>query len=220
MSTTGTTSTSTLPDIVSPAEWAAARADLLAAEKDMTRARDALAARRRRQPMVEFGPFTFTGEAGEQTLLDVFEGRRQLIVYHFMHDPNWCSGCALFTDQVSNLAHLHARDTSLAIVSLTPWSDLEPFRRRMGWTLPFFSCGPDFADATGTPEGFGLSVFLREGDRVFRTYFTAGRGVEQLGSVWSFLDLTPLGRQEQWEDSPAGYPQTAPYQWWRLHDEY
>jgi predicted dithiol-disulfide oxidoreductase (DUF899 family) len=215
-----TTSTTTVPTVVSAAEWADARAELLAAEKEVARARDALAARRRRLPMVEFGSYTFTGQEGEHGLLDLFEGRRQLIVYHFMRGPRWCEGCSLFTDQISHLAHLHARDTSLAIVSLSAWSDLEPFRERMGWTVPFFSCGPDFAADTGTSEGFGLSVFLRDGDRVFRTYFTTGRGVEQLGSVWSFLDLTPLGRQEEWEDSPAGRPQTAPYQWWRLHDEY
>jgi predicted dithiol-disulfide oxidoreductase (DUF899 family) len=219
MSTPGTTTT-TLPDVVSAAEWADARADLLAAEKELTRAHDELAARRRRLPMVEFGPHTVIGEGGERTLLDLFEGRRQLIVYHFMRQIPWCPGCSLFTDQIGNLAHLHARDTSFAVVSLTEWSDLEPFRRRMGWTVPFFSCGPDFATATGTSEGFGLSVFLRDGDRVFRTYFTTQRGVEQLGSVWSLLDLTPLGRQEEWEDLPAGRPQTPPYQWWRLHDEY
>jgi predicted dithiol-disulfide oxidoreductase (DUF899 family) len=214
------TSITSLPEIVSAEEWAEARAELLAAEKELTRAHDELAARRRRVPMVDFGTYRVTGETGERTLLDLFDGRRQLIVYHFMRQIPWCEGCSLSTDQISNLTHLHARDTSFAVVSLTEWSDLDAFRRRMGWTVPFYSCGADFAAASGTSEGFGLSVFLRDGDRVFRTYFTTNRGVEQLGSVWSFLDLTPLGRQEEWEDLPAGRPQSPPYQWWRLHDEY
>ncbi|WP_219415230.1 DUF899 domain-containing protein [Pseudonocardia nigra] len=215
------TSTTALPPVVTAEEWEAASAQLRAAEKEHTRARDALAARRRRLPMVEFGPYTFTGADGPATLLDLFEGRRQLVVYQFMRGPAWCEGCCMFTDQLPELAHLHARDTSLAVVSLSQWPDLAALRERMGWSVPFYSsAGNDFAADCGTAEGFGLSVFLRDGDRVFRTYFTTGRGVEALGSVWTFLDLTPFGRQEDWEDTPAGRPQTAPYQWWRLHDEY
>jgi predicted dithiol-disulfide oxidoreductase (DUF899 family) len=176
--------------------------------------------------------YVFEGPDGEARLLDLFDGRRQLIVYHFMFAPGvhgWpsagCGGCSMFVDQVGHLAHLHARDTSFALVSRAPLAKIEPFKERMGWTIPWFSsAGSDFTLAfgvtTGGGETFGLSVFLRDGDRVFRTYFTSGRGVEALGSVWTFLDLTLLGRQEEWEDSPEGYPQTPPYEWWHLHDEY
>lgn len=210
-----------LPPVVTPQEWEAAAAELRAAEKEHTRAGDALAARRRRMPMVEFGSYTFQGAGGSYSLPDLFEGRRQLVVYQFMRGPSWCEGCCMFTDQIGELAHLHARDTSLAVVSLSEYRDLAALRERMGWQPPFYSsAGNDFAADCGTAEGFGLSVFVRDGDRVFRTYFTTGRGVEALGSVWTFLDLTPFGRQETWEDTPAGRPQTAPYQWWRLHDEY
>jgi predicted dithiol-disulfide oxidoreductase (DUF899 family) len=210
-----------LPPVATPAEWAAASAELLAAEKEHTRAQDALAARRRRMPMVEFGAYEFDGPAGRHSLVDLFEGRRQLLVYQFMRGPSWCEGCCMFTDQISHLAHLHARDTTMAVVSLSAWDDLAALRERMGWSVPFYSsAGNDFAADCRAGDGFRLSVFLRDGDRVFRTYSTSGRGVEQLGSVWSFLDLTPLGRQEEWEDTPAGRPQTPPYQWWRLHDEY
>jgi predicted dithiol-disulfide oxidoreductase (DUF899 family) len=228
MSTSTSTSLppSALPPVVTPGEWAAAAAQLRAAEKEHMRAGDALAARRRRMPMAEFaGTYTFEGADGAATLLDLFEGRRQLIVYQFMRGPAWCEGCCMFTDQISELAHLHARDTTMAIVSLSEYPDLAALRERMGWQMPFYSSagqdpGADFAAACGTSEGFGLSVFLRDGDRVFRTYFTSDRGVEAVGTVWSLLDRTPLGRQESWEDTPAGRPQTAPYEWWRLHDDY
>jgi predicted dithiol-disulfide oxidoreductase (DUF899 family) len=139
----------------------------------------------------------------------------------------------MFVDQIGHLAHLHARDASFALVSRAPIAKLEAYRRRMGWTVPWFSSSAsdfnhDFgvgpknpqADQYQDGESFGLSVFLRDGGSVYRTYFTKGRGVEALGSVWTFLDLTPFGRQETWEDSPAGWPQTAPYEWWRRHDEY
>ncbi len=128
-------------------------------------------------------------------------------------------------DNTGHLAHLHARDTSLVAVSRAPFAKLEAFRRRMGWTVPWFSSfGCDFnADFEVTRDGeekSGVSVFLRDGDSVYRTWFTSGRGDEMLGSVWSFLDLTPFGRQETWEDSPEGWPQTPPYEWWRHHDKY
>ena len=131
----------------------------------------------------------------------------------------------MFVDQVTHLAHLHARDTSLALVSIAPLAKIEAYRKRMGWTLPWVSSSAndfnrDFGLTTRAGESFGLSVFLRDSDKVYRTYFTTGRGVEALGSVWTFLDLTPLGRQEDWEDSPDGWPQTRPYLWWRRHDEY
>jgi predicted dithiol-disulfide oxidoreductase (DUF899 family) len=214
-----------LPPIVTAEEWAAAAAELRAAEKEHMRAGDVLAARRRRMPMVEFGSYTFEGAGGATTLLDLFEGRRQLVVYQFMSGPPWCEGCCMFTDQICELAHLHARDTTMVNVSLSRYEDLAALRERMSWQMPFYSslgqpADADFAADCGTAEGFGLSVFLRDGGRVFRTYFTSNRGVEAIGTVWSILDRTPLGRQETWEDTPAGRPQTAPYEWWRLHDEY
>jgi predicted dithiol-disulfide oxidoreductase (DUF899 family) len=218
-----------LPPVVSADEWEAAHEKLLAREKEATGARDALAAERRRQPMVRFEEdYVFEGAEGQASLLDLFEGRRQLIVYHFMFGPGapgWpdagCDGCSMFVDQVGHLAHLHARDTSFALVAVTSIDRIEAYRQRMGWNIPWFSlAGNDFNADCGVTTGFGLSVFLRDGDSIFRTYFTTGRGVEALGSVWTFLDLTPLGRQEDWEDSPQGYPQTPPYEWWRRHDEY
>ena len=213
-----------LPQVVSPAEWQAARERLLAKEKEATRARDALAAERRRLPMVAVdADYVFEGPDGKATLTELFDGRRQLIVYHFMLEPgaNPCEGCSMFVDNIGHLAHLHARDTSLVLVSRAPLAEIEPFKKRMGWTVPWFSSfGSDFNADCGITTGFGLGVFLRDGDRVFRTYFTSGRGVEALGSIWTFLDLTPLGRQEDWEESPDGRPKGARYEWWRLHDEY
>jgi predicted dithiol-disulfide oxidoreductase (DUF899 family) len=232
-----TQQTLNLPPVVSASEWQAARDQLLAKEKDATKARDALAAERRRLPRVEIEKqYVFDGPEGKAGLVDLFEGRRQLLLYHFMFGPNQdagCDGCSMFIDQIGHPAHLHARDTSFAIVSRAPIAKIEAYRKRMGWTLPWFSSfesdfNVDFGVSPETPqvgvyqdgERFGLSVFFREGDRVFRTYFTDGRGTEALGSVWTLLDLTPLGRQEDWEDSPEGYPQTPPFQWWRRHDEY
>jgi predicted dithiol-disulfide oxidoreductase (DUF899 family) len=213
-----------LPQIVSAEEWQRAQEALLAKEKEATRARDALAAERRRQPMTELSPgYEFEGREGVVKLPDLFQGRRQLILYHFWHPPGGdpCRGCSMFTDQVSHLAHLNARDTSFALVSTAPQSQIEAFKRRMGWSLPWYTVvGDEFQKARGTTEYFSLDVLLRDGERVFLTYATRGRGVEALGSVWTFLDLTPLGRQEEWEDTPPGRPQTPPYGWWRLHDEY
>ena len=217
-----------LPPIVSPAEWEAAHDKLLAKEKAATRARDALAAERRRLPRVEFDKgHLFESPDGQVSLLDLFEDRRQLIVYHFMwesgEDPNErCNGCSMVVDNLGHPAHLNARDTTLVLVSRNaPPAEIEQFKERMGWTVPWSSDDVgDFSEACGITTGFGLSVFIRDGDRVYRTYFTTGRGVEALGSNWTFLDLTPLGRQEDWEDSPEGYPQTPRYGWWRLHDEY
>jgi predicted dithiol-disulfide oxidoreductase (DUF899 family) len=218
-----------LPEVVSPAEWQAARDALLAKEKEATRTRDALAAERRRLPMVRFDmDYVFEGRDGKASLPDLFDGRRQLVVYHFMFQPGapgWpsagCDGCSMVVDNLGHPAHLHARDTSLVLVSRAPLEKIEAYRRRMGWTLPWYSlAGNDFNDDCGVTSGFGLSVFLRDGDDVYRTYFTTGRGVEALGSNWTFLDLTPLGRQEDWEDTPEGRPQTPRYDWWRRHDEY
>jgi predicted dithiol-disulfide oxidoreductase (DUF899 family) len=222
-----------LPQVVSPAEWKAAHEDILVKEKEATRARDELAAERRRLPMVRIEKdYAFAGPDGKASLLDLFDGRRQLIVYHFMFAPGvdgWpsagCPGCSFVVDNIGHLSHLHARDTSLVLVSRAPLAQIESYNERMGWTVPWFSSfdsdfNVDFGLTTDEGETFGLSVLLRDGDSVYRSYFTAGRGVEALGSTWTFLDLTPLGRQEDWEDSPAGWPQSAPYEWWRRHDEY
>jgi predicted dithiol-disulfide oxidoreductase (DUF899 family) len=216
------------PPIVSSAEWAAARQALLVKEKEATRALDALAAERRRLPMVSIdGPYAFEGPDGTATLVDLFDGRRQLIVYHFMLAPGAepCTGCSSFTDNVGNLAHLHARDTSFVLVSRAPLAEIQAFQRRMGWTVPWYSSNAsdfnrDFGLSTDQGETFGLSVFVRDGERVYRTYFTDSRGVDRLRMDFNLLDLTPYGRQEEWEDSPEGWPQTPPYAWWRLHDEY
>jgi predicted dithiol-disulfide oxidoreductase (DUF899 family) len=226
-----------LPRIVSEAEWQEANEQLRAKEKEATKARDALAAERRRLPMVRIEKeYVFDGPGGKASLVDLFEGRRQLIVYHFMFGPSQdvgCDGCSMVADQIVHLAHLHARDTSFAMVSRAPIAKIEPYRERMGWSLPWYSSfdsdfNVDFGLSPETPqegvyqdgETFGLSVFVRDGDEVYRTYFTNRRGVETLGPVWTLLDLTPLGRQEEWEDSPVGRPQGPPYEWWRRHDEY
>jgi predicted dithiol-disulfide oxidoreductase (DUF899 family) len=222
-----------LPQVVSPAEWQAARDELLVKEKEATRARDALAAERRRLPMVRIDKdYVFEGPDGAKSLLDLFEGRGQLILYHFMFAPGvegWptagCPGCSMFVDQIGHVAHLHVRDTSFVLVSRAPLASIESYKERMGWALPWLSSSEsdfnvDFGLSRDDGETFGLSVCLRDGANVYRTYFVAGRGVEALGSAWTFLDLTPLGRQEDWEDSPQGYPQTPPYEWWRRHDEY
>jgi predicted dithiol-disulfide oxidoreductase (DUF899 family) len=210
-----------LPPIVSLTEWQAARDKLLVKEKEATYARDALAAERRRLPRVLIEKdYVFEGPDGKPSLLDLFDGRRQLIIYHFMFAPGvegWpsagCPGCTMFVDNIGNLAHLNERDTSFALVSRAPLANIKAYKERRGWTAPWYSSSgshfnEDFGLTTDDGETFGLSVFFRDGDSIFHTYFTSGRGVETLGTSWTFLDVTPLGRQETWEDSPAGYPQS------------
>jgi predicted dithiol-disulfide oxidoreductase (DUF899 family) len=214
-----------LPKVVSQGEWEQARQALLAQEKQATRARDALAAQRRRLPRQHVEKeYRFEGPDGAASLRDLFDGRRQLIVYHFMFEPGGepCEGCSMVADNIGHLAHLHARDTTFVLTSPASRSEIDAYQARMGWTVPWFSTNrsSEFNDDLGNGTSFALNVFLRDGDDVFRTYKTDGRGVEALGSNWTFLDLTPLGRQEKWEDSPDGYPQTPPYEWWRRHDEY
>jgi len=219
--------------IVTEQQWRAAHRRLLDEEKAATRARDALAAERRRMPMLEVTrSYRFTGPAGELAgaagpgevgLPELFDGARQLIVYRHMlrpADPEPCTGCSMFVDNLGHPAHLRARDTRLVLVSAAPIDEIAAFRDRMGWRLPWYSTTDEFQRDFDVADGFGLNVFLRDGGRIFRTYFTTGRGVEALGSTWTLLDLTPLGRQETWEDSPPGTPQTPPYEWWRLHDSY
>ena len=195
----------------------------------MTRARDALAAERRRMPwMAVEKDYRFEGPQGPVTLLDLFEGRRQLIVYRFFFEPGvagWpegaCPGCSMVGDQVAHPAHLNARDTTLAYVSRAPQSEIQGLKERMGWELiPWYTLTDDFDKDFGVDEWHGHNAFIREGDRIFRTYFVDARGDSQLGTTWSYLDITALGRQEEWEDSPEGYPQTLPYEWWNYHDAY
>jgi predicted dithiol-disulfide oxidoreductase (DUF899 family) len=212
------------PEIVSRTEWLAAHEALISREKAMTRAEDALAADRRRQPweLVD-KDYELVGPGGKLSLSDAFEGRRQLILYHHMlkkDDPAPCSGCGMFTDNVAgNLVHLNQRDTTFAIVAQAPIDQIEALKERLGWTMPFYSTSGDInRDFCG--GYFGLNVFIKHEGRIYRTYYTTDRGVEKLGTIWSFLDLTPLGRQEKWEDSPQGIPQTDPFRWWRLNDQY
>ena len=217
------------PPVVSPQEWEAARQELLIKEKEVTRARDALAAERRRMPrMAVDKEYRFEGPDGPKSLHDLFDGRRQLIVYRFFYEPGvarWpesgCPGCSFLADQVAHLAHLNARDTTLVFVSRAPQPDIERWKERMGWQqIPWYTITDDFDKDHGVGEWHGTNAFVRDGDQIFRTYFINSRGDEAMGSTWSYLDMTALGRQENWEDSPAGYPQTPPYQWWHLHDEY
>ncbi len=222
-----------LPEVVSEREWRARLAALHEEEKALARERDALAAKRRRLPAVRVeAAYTFQGPNGPCSLPDLFEGRSQLILHHFMFAEGvggWpdagCVGCSMFADGIIHPAHLHARDVTYALVSIAPLERLLAYRDRMGWSLPWYSSAGssfnrDFAMSTDQGETFGVSVFLRDGEDVYRTYFTDRRGVEPLGGPWSLLDLTPCGRQETWEDSPAGVPQSSPYAWWRRHDEY
>jgi predicted dithiol-disulfide oxidoreductase (DUF899 family) len=220
------------------AEWREARLRLLEKEKESSRMLDALAAQRRALPMVEIDKeYAFTGPAGPARLVDLFDGRRQLIAYHFMWMPQsdeGCPSCSFAVDNVGDLAHLHAIDTSLALVSRAPYPSIERFQQRMGWTVPWYSSyGSDFnydfhasADESVVPveynykdkatlqreglghyaatgqDGSGLSVFLRDGDRVFHTYSTYGRGAEVMLSTYHYLDLTPLGRQRYVDEFP------------------
>ena len=217
------------PPVVTPEEWEQARQQLLIREKEVTRARDALAAERRRMPWTAVETdYEFEGPAGRASLLDLFDGRRQLVVYRAFFEPGvngWpdhaCVGCSLMADQVSNFSHLHARDTTFANISRAPQEDIARWKARMGWEMPWYTITDGFDADFGVDEWHGTNAFYRDDeDRIFRTYFIDNRGDEALGTTWSYLDITALGRQEEWEDSPEGYPQTAPYRWWRYHDEY
>jgi predicted dithiol-disulfide oxidoreductase (DUF899 family) len=217
-----------IPPIVSAREWDDARAQLLVKEKELTRARDALAAQRRRMPwMAVEKEYRFEGPNGPASLLDLFEGRRQLIVYRFFYEPDvsgWpergCPGCSFLADQVAHLAHLNARDTTLVFASRAPQAEIAGLKERMGWDVPWYTITDDFDTDFGVGEWHGTNAFVREGDQISRTYFIDSRGDEAMGSTWAYLDITALGRQEEWEDSPEGYPQTPPYGWWNLHDRY
>ncbi|NUR74452.1 MAG: DUF899 domain-containing protein [Hamadaea sp.] len=202
-----------MPDIVSADEWAKAREELLIAEKAATRELDALAARRRRLPMVEFdNEYVFATPNGPRTLLELFEGRSQLALYQFMDrgPDEFCQGCTAFADNVpaAGPRRLAVRDVTWAMASDMPLAQIEAYKERMGWTATFVSShGSTFTRDCGVGEGFLLSVFLRDGERVFRTYTTTSRGVDRILWGHNILDLTPYGRQQPWEDSPAGWPQ-------------
>lgn len=214
--------------IVSAEEWDAVRDQLLVEEKAHTRARDALAAKRRRMPWLRVDKqYKFEGPDGTATLLDLFDGRRQLIVYRAFFEPGvegWpdhgCKGCSMVADQVAHPAHLNARDTTLVFASRGLQPDIARLKDRMGWTMPWVTITDDFDADFDVDELHGTNAFIRDGDQVYRTYFVNDRGDEAMGSTWSYLDITALGRQEEWEDSPAGYPQTPPYEWWNWHDAY
>jgi predicted dithiol-disulfide oxidoreductase (DUF899 family) len=205
------------PEIVSPEEWQVAREELLKAEKEVTRAEDAVAARRRRLPMVRFGAdYAFETPAGERSLLDLFEGRGQLVVYQFMDNgpDDYCPGCTWFTNSVPTTALplLADNDITWVTVSDMPLAQIEAYKERMGWTLPFVSSrGSSFSADCGAGGGFLLSVFLRDGDEVYRTYSTTQRGVDRLVFANSVQDLLPYGRKQDWEDSPPGWPQNPTY---------
>jgi predicted dithiol-disulfide oxidoreductase (DUF899 family) len=166
--------------------------------------------------MVKFdnSEYTFDTPDGPKSLLDLFDGRRQLVLYQFMDNgpDDYCPGCTHFTKNVSDLGTLNDTDTSWVTVSNMPLAQIEAYKKRMGWTMPFVSSrGTPFTDDTGAGSLFQLSVFLRDGDDVYRTYATTARGVDRLLFANNILDLTPYGRQEDWKDSPAGWPQHPTY---------
>lgn len=241
-----------LPAIASTDQWLAARKELLAAEKALTRARDELNRQRRALPMVRVEKgYTFDGPSGGVALTDLFEGRHQLIVYHFMfhrETGEGCHGCSYLIDNVGRLEHLHARDTTLAMVSRAPLHELESFKARMDWSLPWYSSfDSDFnydfhatIDEAVAPVEYnyrdkaeleavghtyhlqgeqpGISVFLREGDEIFHTYSSYGRGMDMVLTTYHYLDLTPFGRGEGWDGMPDLFGKGQ--DWTKLHDRY
>lgn len=222
---------SAMPKVVTQQQWRDQLAQLLEQEKQLTAARDALNAARRRMPVTPVDKqYQLQSEHGPLTLLEAFAGRKQLIVYHFMFGPDWqagCEGCSWVRDAMTHPAHLHARDTSLVLVSRAPLERLRAYQERMQWSaaVPWYSSldsdfNYDFDATSPVGEEHGVSVFIRDGEQIYRSYYLGARGVEYLGTQWSYLDLTPYGRQENLEDSPAGWPQSEPYAWCKRHDEY
>jgi predicted dithiol-disulfide oxidoreductase (DUF899 family) len=233
------------PPIVGQEEWLTARKTLLEHEKEYTKHRDRINAERRRLPMVKLEKeYTFEGSNGSVKLIDLFAGQTQLIIYHFMFDPNWekgCMGCTGYVNSLGDLSMLGDRDTTFALVSRAPFPKLEAYKKLNEWTVPWYSSyGSDFnydfhvtLDENIAPieynyrdkaelekrngsnvmqgESHGLSVFFRMGNDIFHTYSTYGRGVESLTDAYSLLDMTPYGRQEDFEDSPPGWPQQPTY---------
>ncbi len=209
------------PRIVSREEWERARAELLVREKEHTHANDALAAARRRLPMAPMESVTVVGSKGPVRLQEVFEGRRMLMVYHFMWKKGaphhkQCEGCTHSQGAINAevLAYLAERDVNYAVFSSGPWDEIVAYRDFMGWTTPWYSTA-NSADVLTTRNGGDLRCYLRSGDQVFQTYETKWRGIEAMLPTLQLLDLTPYGRQETWEDSPAGWPQDKAGSWWR-----
>lgn len=204
------------PDVVSAQEWQRERDELLAAEKDATRALDVLAARRRRLPMVKFdtAKYVFETPAGHSSLLELFDGQQQLAVYQFMDlGPDaFCPGCTHFTNNVTDLATLAENGVGWITVSNMPLAQLEAYASRNHWSVPIASSrGTDFSEDCGAGSQFMLSLFMTDDTDVYRTYSTTARGVDRVLFVNNILDLAPYGRQEDWEDSPAGWPQLPTY---------
>jgi predicted dithiol-disulfide oxidoreductase (DUF899 family) len=212
----------TQPNVVSRQEWLEARKALLEKEKEVTRARDMIAEERRKLPMVKVEKdYTFEGPNGSRlSLLDLFEGRRQLIVRHYMFSPGateGCIGCSMQADSVGELSHMWARDTTFVMISRAPVADFEPFKKRMGWDIPWYSSfGTDFnydyEVSTDKGESPGVSAFYRDGDDVFFTYSIFDRGGDIFKSFYNYLDITHLGRQEDQLEHP--------WDWWRFKDTY
>jgi predicted dithiol-disulfide oxidoreductase (DUF899 family) len=202
-----------MPAVTDRAAWQEQIDELRVREKAHTREGDAIAAARRRLPMVEIDPSTpVTGEHGTVPLLDVFDGRRQLVVYyHMWHNgepaANQCEGCTFFNGQLSELSYLHARDVTYATFIEGPYHEGAAYRRFMGYQMPWYSAQQS-AETLLAGRWFGMFVsYLRDGERVFETYWTTGRGTEHMAPAYGLLDLTVYGRQEAFEDSPAGWPQ-------------
>jgi predicted dithiol-disulfide oxidoreductase (DUF899 family) len=205
-----------MPEVVSAETWQQDRDELLKAEKEATRAMDVLAARRRRLPMARFDndKYVFDTPDGPKHLLDLFGDRQQLVVYQFMDNgpDEYCPGCTHFTNNVTALTTLAENGVSWVTVSNMPLAQIEGYAGRKGWMVPFVSShGTPFAADCGSNDGFMLTVFFRDGNQIYRTYNTTARGVDRLLFVNNILDLTPYGRQEDWEDSPAGWPQHPTY---------
>jgi predicted dithiol-disulfide oxidoreductase (DUF899 family) len=205
------------PPVATVEEWQRARDDLLKAEKELTHALDTVAALRRRLPMVKVGQdYEFEGPAGKQSLLDLFDGRDQLVVYQFMDvgPDDFCPGCTNFTNSVANLASVNSRGITFVVASNMPLAQIQSYWQQQGWTAPIVSArGTSFSDDCGAGNGFGLTAFLRDGDEVYRTYFTSGRGVDRMLFDHNIFDVTAFGRQETWENSPPGWPQKPMDEW-------
>jgi predicted dithiol-disulfide oxidoreductase (DUF899 family) len=219
------------PPVVSQTEWDAALATITEREETVATALHELAAARKRMPMVRVEhDYHFEGPDGQRSLPELFDGRSQLILYRFFFEEGvdgWpdagCPGCSSVADGVPHLGLLHARDITFAMASPAPQMNLRRYAERMGWTdIPWYTiCTERFSADFGVDEWFGLNIFLRDGDDVYRTYFLQhGEMVQSIGSVWSMLSLTPYGAQSEDEDAPEGWPQ-APFSFWfRRHDEF
>ncbi|GGR20107.1 DUF899 domain-containing protein [Deinococcus ruber] len=218
------------PPIVSREQWTQARDALLPLEKAETRLRDAVAAQRRRLPMTEVANYTFMGKDGPLSFLDLFAGRSQLIVHHFMFEPAWEQGCVFCSDDADNavphLSHFGPYDISFVRLSRAPIEKLTAYSARMGWSVPWVSAhdctfNQDWGwTRPGGGEVSGFSVYLQLDGRPYLTYRTEARGTEPMSSIAAHLDITPYGRQETWQDVPTGWPHHDTFTRTKRHDEY